>query len=189
MGKLFPNTWRGEGSLREGYHLLADIRQNIQEVKNDLAANPASGQELQSMVEEFGYSDHQGRIQIQPWRLSELIPVGATPVFCACSSGLAVFHGREQSFQGRDHALILDGQTIPEKRNPLLNPPPPHSRQSRPCPRAFGRCRRPTGDSEIASPTGVSIRRQCLGPWPRHTPRSPRRGGSEHPRTRPRASS
>lgn len=42
-----------EGSLREGYHLLADIRQNIQEVKNDLAANPASGQELQSMVEEL----------------------------------------------------------------------------------------------------------------------------------------
>lgn len=41
------------GSLREGYHLLTDIRQDIQEVKNDLAINPASRQELHSMVEEL----------------------------------------------------------------------------------------------------------------------------------------
>jgi hypothetical protein len=39
------------GNLREGYNLLADIRQNIQEVKGDLAQT--SGQGLAAMVEEL----------------------------------------------------------------------------------------------------------------------------------------
>ncbi len=42
-----------EGSLREGYHLLNDIRQNIQEVKGDLAQAPAVGQGLKTMIEEL----------------------------------------------------------------------------------------------------------------------------------------
>lgn len=42
-----------DGNLREGYSLLADIRQNIQEVKGDLAKSPALGQGLQTMVEEL----------------------------------------------------------------------------------------------------------------------------------------
>ena len=41
------------GNLREGYNLLAGIRQSIQVVKSDLAAKPASGQELHDMIEEL----------------------------------------------------------------------------------------------------------------------------------------
>ena len=41
------------GNLREGYSLLADIRQNIQEVKGDLAQAPAVGQGLKTMIEEL----------------------------------------------------------------------------------------------------------------------------------------
>lgn len=39
------------GNLREGYTLLADIRQNIQEVKHNLAQTPIQG--LSAMVEEL----------------------------------------------------------------------------------------------------------------------------------------
>ena len=41
------------GDLREGYNLLADIRQDIREVKSDLAQNPGLGHSLESMVEEL----------------------------------------------------------------------------------------------------------------------------------------
>jgi hypothetical protein len=41
------------GDLREGYNLLADIRQDIREVKSDLAQNPGLGSSLESMVEEL----------------------------------------------------------------------------------------------------------------------------------------
>ncbi len=40
-----------DGNLRDGYTLLADIRQNIQEVKGDLARTPVHG--LAAMVEEL----------------------------------------------------------------------------------------------------------------------------------------
>ena len=39
------------GNLREGYTLLADIRQNIQDVKGDLERTPVQG--LSAMVEEL----------------------------------------------------------------------------------------------------------------------------------------
>jgi hypothetical protein len=39
------------GNLREGYSLLADIRQNIQDVKGDLGQSPVQG--LSAMVEEL----------------------------------------------------------------------------------------------------------------------------------------
>lgn len=42
-----------DGDLREGYNLLADIRQDIREVKSDLAQNPGLGQNIESMVEEL----------------------------------------------------------------------------------------------------------------------------------------
>lgn len=42
-----------DGNLREGYNLLSDIRQDIREVKSDLAQNPALGQNLETMVEEL----------------------------------------------------------------------------------------------------------------------------------------
>ncbi len=41
------------GNLREGYNLLTGIRQSIQEVRSDLAAKPASRQELHDMIEEL----------------------------------------------------------------------------------------------------------------------------------------
>ena len=41
-----------DGSLKEGYHLLADIRQNIQEVKGNLAQT-STEQGLSDMVEEL----------------------------------------------------------------------------------------------------------------------------------------
>ena len=41
------------GDLREGYNLLADIRQDIREVKSDLAQNPGLGHSLEGMVEEL----------------------------------------------------------------------------------------------------------------------------------------
>jgi hypothetical protein len=40
-----------DGNLREGYSLLADIRQNIQDVKGDLTRTPVQG--LAAMVEEL----------------------------------------------------------------------------------------------------------------------------------------
>ncbi len=42
-----------DGDLREGYNLLSDIRQDIREVKSDLALNPALGKNLETMVEEL----------------------------------------------------------------------------------------------------------------------------------------
>jgi hypothetical protein len=42
-----------ENNLREGYNVLADIRSDLQEVKDDLARIPAPGQELTAMVEEL----------------------------------------------------------------------------------------------------------------------------------------
>lgn len=42
-----------DGSLREGYTLLADIKQNIQSVKEDLAHKPGTGSRLATMVEEL----------------------------------------------------------------------------------------------------------------------------------------
>lgn len=41
------------GNLREGYSLLADIRQNIQEVKGELALSPSMGQKLKPMIDEL----------------------------------------------------------------------------------------------------------------------------------------
>lgn len=41
------------GDLREGYHLLADIRQDIQAVKGTLAQAPDSAQGLQNMINEL----------------------------------------------------------------------------------------------------------------------------------------
>ena len=42
-----------DGDLREGYNLLADIRQDITEVRSDLAQNPGLGKNLEAMVEEL----------------------------------------------------------------------------------------------------------------------------------------
>lgn len=42
-----------QGSLREGFTLLTDIRHNIQAVKDDLAGNPHVGEKLQNMVAEL----------------------------------------------------------------------------------------------------------------------------------------
>ena len=42
-----------DGDLREGYNLLADIRQDIRDVKSDLARKPGLGQNLETMVEEL----------------------------------------------------------------------------------------------------------------------------------------
>ena len=42
-----------DGDLREGYNLLADIRQDIRDVKSDLARKPGLGQNLEGMVEEL----------------------------------------------------------------------------------------------------------------------------------------
>jgi hypothetical protein len=42
-----------EGNLREGYSLLADIQNDLQQVKDDLARVPAPGQGLTAMVEEL----------------------------------------------------------------------------------------------------------------------------------------
>jgi hypothetical protein len=42
-----------DGNLREGYSLLADIRQDIRAVKSDLAQNPERGEGLETMVEEL----------------------------------------------------------------------------------------------------------------------------------------
>jgi hypothetical protein len=42
-----------DGDLREGYTLLADIRQDIREVKSDMALNPDQAQGLENMVEEL----------------------------------------------------------------------------------------------------------------------------------------
>lgn len=42
-----------DGSLREGYTLLADIKQNIQSVKEDLAHKSSQGSRLANMVEEL----------------------------------------------------------------------------------------------------------------------------------------
>lgn len=42
-----------DGNLREGYSLLADIRQDIRAVKSDLAQNPDQVEGLESMVEEL----------------------------------------------------------------------------------------------------------------------------------------
>lgn len=42
-----------EGNLREGYSLLADIQNDLREVKDDLARIPAPGQGLTAMIEEL----------------------------------------------------------------------------------------------------------------------------------------
>jgi len=41
------------GNLREGYSLLADIRQDIRAVKSDLAQTPNPGEGLETMVEDL----------------------------------------------------------------------------------------------------------------------------------------
>ena len=41
------------GDLREGYNLLSDIRQDITDVRSDLAQNPGLGKNLEAMVEEL----------------------------------------------------------------------------------------------------------------------------------------
>jgi len=42
-----------DGNLREGYSLLADIRQNLSEVKGDLSQASGVGQGVEAMVEEL----------------------------------------------------------------------------------------------------------------------------------------
>lgn len=42
-----------QGSLREGYHLLAELRQSIQEVKNDLESKATTAPGLHAMIEEL----------------------------------------------------------------------------------------------------------------------------------------